>query len=120
MAGVLAETVLEDVVTQNHRQRLTVGEVLSQAEGLGDSASLVLDLVGEPAAKLAPRTKQPHDVAHMLDTGDDQDLFDPHARELLDGIVDHGLAPDREQMLVGHLGQRPKSRSGSARQHNTS
>ena len=51
--GVAFQIVFKYVVAQDDRQSPALGKVLGKAQCLGYSARLVLDLVGEAAAKLA-------------------------------------------------------------------
>src|SRR3954469_13759986 len=60
------QRILEDVVAEDDAHQVFGGEVLRQRKRLRDSSRLVLHLVREPAAELAPRSEQRDDVPHVL------------------------------------------------------
>ena len=41
----------------------------------------------------------------------------PGLDQLLERVEDHRLAPDGQEVLVGHLGQREQPRAGAAGEH---
>src|SRR5215831_10918451 len=102
----------EDVVAQDHGQPPAAPEAPRQPQRLCDAARLVLHTVGELAAEVLTAAEQTDDVAHVLGSGHDQDLADAGLDQLLDRVEDHGYAPDLQEMLVRHLGQREEARSG--------
>src|SRR5262252_6900190 len=102
----------EDVVAQDHGQPPAAPEAPRQPQRLCDAARLVLHAVGELAAEVLTAAEQTDDVAHVLGSGHDQDLADAGLDQLLDRVEDHRFAPDWQEMLVRHLGQREEARSG--------
>ena len=53
----------------------------------------------------AARAQELDEVAHVLGAGDEQDVGEPGADQLLERMIDHRPRTDREEVLVGHLGQ---------------
>jgi hypothetical protein len=50
----------------------------------------------------------------MVGRGDDEDIGDAGVAELANGMEEHRLAADRQQVLIGRLRQRKKPRSVAA------
>jgi hypothetical protein len=48
--------------------------------------------------------EQPEEVSGIPAAGDHQDLANPGIHQGLDGVINHGLVVDRQQVLVGDLG----------------
>src|ERR1039457_1931019 len=64
-------------------------------------------------AELFAVRQKPQEVARISAAGHDQDVTEPGIHQRLDGVVNHRPVIDRQQMLVGDLGQReePTSRA---------
>jgi len=50
----------------------------------------------------------------VLRAGDHHDVRDARADQLVDAMHNHRLAPDGQQMLVGHARERKQPRAGAA------
>ena len=61
--------------------------------------------------------QQPQKVARILSAGDNQDIPDTRIDQSLDGVIDHRLLVNRQQVLVGDLGQREQPASRTSRQN---
>ena len=70
-----------------------------------------------PEAELLPVSQQAEEIPCAVPAGDEEDLIDPGVYQRPDGIVDHRLVVDRQEMLVGHLGQRIHPRPQTSRQN---
>jgi hypothetical protein len=94
-----------DIVTEDNAQLLPVREVLRQSQGLCNTTLAllvgVID-VGEP--ELLSVRQQPQKVSRVLAAGDYKDVADARIYQSLDGVIDHRLLVNRQQMLVGDLG----------------
>jgi hypothetical protein len=104
--GIGAQGVLENVVAQNDSDGAAVNEIFGQAQGLGDAAGFILNLVGEAALEIAAGAEQVDHVAHVFRARNNQNLVNAGANQFFDRDIDHGLWPNRQKMLVGNLGQR--------------
>ncbi len=106
MRGGFADGVFEDVVAEDQADAVAAGEVLGQAQGLGDAAGAVLIGVVEVfEAELAAVAEQADEIAAVVSAGDEQNFLDAGLGHAFEGVIDHRLVVDREQMLVGDLGE---------------
>jgi hypothetical protein len=67
-----------------------------------------------PASKAPAVAEELHDVADALAAEDDHHLPDAHAGQRVERVVDHRPVVDRQQVLVGHDGQREQPGRGAA------
>ena len=58
--------------------------------------------------------EQTKKVAGRVASGDDHDVSDTRINECLNGVVDHRLVIDWQQVLVGHLRERHHARAKAA------
>ena len=119
-SAAAADVALDDVVAQDDADLLAVGEVLGQRQGVGDAAfAFLVGVVDVLQAELFAVGQQAQEIARVAAAGDDQDVLDPGVHQRLDGIVDHRLVIDRQQMLVGDFGEREQTASRTSGQHDT-
>ena len=116
---VAAEAVaVEDVVAEHQRARLAGDELLADGEGLGQAVGARLLGVGEVDAVARAVTEQALEVGQVGRRGDDQDVPDARQHEGAEGIVDHGLVVNRQQLLAGDERERVQARARAAREDN--
>ena len=97
---------------------LAVGEMLGQRQRVRDAAfAFLIGVVQMLQAELAAVGQQAQKIARIPAAGDDQNLSNARIHQRLDGVVNHGLVVNRQQVLVGDLGQRKHAAAGTARQH---
>ena len=63
--------MLENVVAQNHQDRLAIAKILCQADGVGQAPGLFLDFVGNFQAEFVARPQKVHKLAGVLGAGGD-------------------------------------------------
>ena len=115
------DVVLDDVVAEDDHHALPLGVVAGQAERLGDAAvPLLIDVVDVGQAELLAVAQKPQEVARVVAARDEQDVLDAGLHQRSNRIVDHRLVPDREQVLVGDLGQGKLAGAQASRQDDAS
>src|SRR5881396_1340518 len=117
MAG---DGTLDDIVPEDDTDQPPVGKKFRQRQSRRDTSfAFLVRVVKMREPKLLPIAQQPEEVTGVLPSGDDQ--YFPHAcfHERFDGIVDHGLVIDGQQVLVRDLGQRKQTRAQSACQNDS-
>jgi hypothetical protein len=110
-----AEAVaVEDVVAEDHRDRVAADELGADDERVGEAARRLLRGVLEAAAELRAVVEQPLELRLVLRRRDDQDLADPGHHQRGQGVVDHRLVVDRHDLLRDALGDRVEPRARPA------
>ena len=104
---------VEDVVAQHERAGLPADEFLADGEGLGEAVRARLLGVGQVHAVARAVAQQPLEVRQVGRRRDDEDVADAGEHEGGQGIVDHGLVVDRQQLLGGHERERVQAGAGS-------
>ena len=105
---------VEDVVAEHQGARLAGDEPLADGEGLRQAVRGGLLGVGQVHAVARAVPEQALEVGQVGRRGDDQDVPDARQHEGAEGIVDHGLVVDRQQLLGGHERERVQARAGPA------
>src|SRR5438876_1667613 len=117
MAG---DGTLDDIVPEDDTDQPPVGKKFRQRQSRRDTSfAFLVRVVKMREPKLLPIAQQPEEVTGVLPSGDDQ--YFPHTcfHERFDGIVDHGLVIDGQQVFVRDLGQRKQTRAQSACQNDS-
>ncbi len=109
---------VEDVVAEHQGARLAGDEVLADGEGLREAVRRGLLGVGEVDAVARAVAEQALEVGQVGRRGDDQDVLDARQHEGAEGIVDHGLVVNRQQLLAGDERERVQARARAAREDN--
>ena len=118
--GRLPDVALDDVVAQHDADLLAVGEMFGQRQSVGDAAfAFLVGVVDVLQAELLAVGQQAQEIAGIPAAGDDQDVLDAGVHQRLDRVVDHRPVVDRQQMLVGDLGEREQAASRSSGQDDT-
>ena len=100
---VLREIILEDVISEQCADSLTVSECFCHAERLSDSLWLVLNAVGEATAKFRARAEALHEISRELRTRDEHNFPDACIEEDLEWIEHEWFPSNRKQALMGVL-----------------
>src|SRR5579872_2495946 len=61
--------------------------------------------------------EQAQEISRVAAAGDQEDVLNPRVDKGLNGVKDHRLVVDRQQMFVGDFGEREEAASGSSRQY---
>ena len=113
------DAAFDDVVAQDHADRFAVGEMLGQAQRVGDAAfALLVGVVQMLQTEFLAIRQQAQEIAGIPPARHHQDLPNTRIHQGLDGVVNHGLVVDRKQVLVGDLGEGKQSAARSARKNN--
>src|SRR2546421_524766 len=67
--------------------------------------------------KLAPIPQQPNEVPRIVPPRHQQHLFNPRLGHAFQRVINHRLVVNRQQVLVGHLGQRKQPAPRPSRQN---
>ena len=99
------DVLLDDVVAEHDDHPVAGGEVISEPEGLGDSARLLLIGVVEVLeAEFVAIADEPEEIAGTVSSRDQDDVLYPGVDQGLQGVVNHGLVVDGQEMLVRDCG----------------
>ena len=104
---------VEDVVPQHQRGASAIEEVRSQQEGLSQALRPWLDHVLERHPQVRAIAEEALERVLILGGGDDEDLTKPGGHQGPEGVVDHRLVEDRQQLLADATGDRPQPRTGA-------
>ena len=103
----VADVVLDDVVPEDHADGFAVGEKFGQPQSLGDSAlAFLVRVVHVLQAEILAVAQQPQEFAGVFPARHHQNVLDARIHQRLNGVIDHRLVIDGEQMLVRDLGER--------------
>ena len=94
----------EDVVPEDERDALGADELPTDDEGLGEPLRLRLHGVLEVDAPLGAVAEQFLEAGEVLGGGDNEYLPDPREHQRGQGVVDHGLVVDGQQLLAHRPG----------------
>ena len=109
---------IKDVVPQDHGAAVAADELLPEDEGLGQPVGRGLDLILQMDAVLAAVPQQMLEAGGVLRRRDDEDILDAGQHQGGQGVIDHGLVVDRQQLFAGDHGQRVKPGAGAAGENN--
>ena len=115
----ITEVVGEDIVTQDDHYRTSAREVFAESQGLSDSARLILHTVGKVESPAVAAAQEGYDIAHVFGAGYYSDLLDARLTQPMERVIDHGVAPDWQQVLIGHLCQGIQAAARSSGQYDT-
>jgi len=109
---------VEDVVAEDQGDRVVADELASEDEGLGEPLGARLLTVAEFQAELAAVAEEAAEEGEVVGGGDDQDLPDPRQHQGGEGVVDHRLVVDRQELLGDREGHRVEPGAGTAGEDN--
>ena len=117
---VRGDVLFEDVVAEDDDDLVLAGEDAGQAQGVGDAAfAFLVGVVDKAQAEVLAVAQQVQKIARIVAAGDEHDVIDPGPHQGLDRVVDHRLVVDRQQVLVGDLGQGQQTRAQTAGEDDT-
>ena len=112
-----ADGAFHNIVSQDDADRVLVGEKLCEGQRCGDAAFpflvCVIDVIESELLAVAEQAKE---ISGIIPAGDDQDVPDPRIDHQFDGIINHRLVVDGQQVFVRDLRQRIQPCSQPARQ----
>jgi len=108
---------VKDIVAQDQAARMRGDERLADDEGLRQSTRFRLYRVVQADSPAASVSQQVPKTPRVAGRGNDQDLAHPRQHEYGEGIVDHGLVIDRQQLFADGAGQGIKPGASAARKH---
>ena len=95
---------VEDIVAEDEAGRVIADEVLADDECLCESVGRGLFGVGEVDSVVTAVTEKAFESGKVLRGGDDEYIADSGKHEGRDGIIDHRLVEDGEELLAYALG----------------
>jgi len=96
---------VKDIVAQDQATRVRGDECPADDEGLCQSAGFRLFRIVQADPPAAAVPQQVPKTSRIAGRGNDQNLADPRQHEYGEGIVDHGLVVDRQQLSADGAGQ---------------
>ena len=103
---------VEEVVAQDQGSLVTREESLRNEESLRQTLWSCLNCILHIHAPGPSITQESLEGARILRGGDDQDIAKPRSHQSAQGIVDHRLVVDREQLLTNPFGHWPQPAAG--------
>ena len=110
---------IENIIAQDHGAAVVADELLAQDEGLCQAVRRGLDFILQMDAVLAAIAQQRLEAGRIGGGGDDQDVLNACQHQRGQGVIDHRLVIDRQQLLAGDHGQRVKPGAGTAGENDT-
>ena len=101
---VFESGTVEDIVAQDHADRVAADEFFSDDESLCQAVGRRLFGIAETDAIVGAVAQQPPESRQVVGRGDDEDLADPGHHQDRDRIIDHRLVIDGDQLLRDALG----------------
>ena len=95
---------VEDVVAEDQADRILSDELLPDQKGLGQSVGRGLLGVAHPHAEIGPVAQQALESREVRGGRDQQDVADPGQHQHRNGVVDHRLVVNREELFAHALG----------------
>ena len=109
---------VDDVVAEDHADAVVADEVLADEEGLGEAVRGGLLGVREADAVVGAVPEQAPEAREVLRRADDQDVADPRQHQRADGVIDHRLVVDRQQLFADAFRNRVETGAGAAGEYN--
>ena len=110
---------MEDIVSQDHADAVIADEFLADDEGLREAVRRRLLGVCEADAVVRAVAQQAPEGREVCRSRDDQNVPDAGLHEDGDGILDHRLVEDREQLLADSFGDRIEACAASSSQYDS-
>src|ERR1035441_3525033 len=105
---------LNNVVAKNDADLMAFGKVFREGKRIGNAAfAFLIGVVDVLQAELTSVREQTEKVAGITAAGHNQQIAYPGFDQGLDRVVDHRLVVNRQQVLVGDLGEREKPAAGA-------
>ena len=104
---------VEDVVAQHQTGAVVADKLLADDEGLGQTVGGGLLRILEVDAVVAAVTQQALETGKVLRSGDEQNVADARQHQHGDGIINHRLVIDGQQLFAHALGDRIQPGAGA-------
>ena len=95
---------IKDVVPEDQANLVGPDEVPPEEKGLREPLRARLHDIRDPQAPLGPVLQQRLEPRTIFRRRDDEDVPDPRQHQHRQGVVDHRLVVDGEELLAHHLG----------------
>ena len=115
----LEPMAIKNIVPQNEADPVPADEFLADDESLGQALGAGLFRIGKAQTQLSPVPQQALISGQVLRGGDEENVPDAGQHEDRQGIVDHGLVIDRQELFAHHLGNGIEPGPGSSRQNDS-
>ena len=103
---------VEDVVAQHEAGAVVADELLADDEGLREAVGGGLLGVFEVDAVVGAVAQEAFEAGEVVGGGDDEDVADTREHQGRDGVIDHRLVVDGEQLFADALGDGVQSCAG--------
>ncbi len=107
---------VEDVIAEHETRGPARQELAAEEEGLGEALGPRLLAVGETHAEAAAVAEKLAVGRQVAGRGDDEHLADAGEHQQAQGVIDHGLVVDRQQLLADDHGHRVEAGARAARE----
>ena len=114
---ILEAMAVEDVVAEDERGAGAPEELAADDERLGEPLGPRLLGIGERHAKSAPVAEETLEVGQVVRRRDQEDVANPGQHQRREGIINHRLVVDREQLLRDRQRHRVEPRAGPTGKH---
>ena len=109
---------MEQIVAQDQAGRVPRNEIGAKDEGFRDAARRLLDDVLETDAQVRSIAKKIPEARQILWRRDDENIPNPAQHEGRDGVVNHRLVVDGQQLLADRPGDRVQTGASAPGQDN--
>ena len=107
---------VEDVVAEDETDTVVADELLADDEGLRQAVGTGLLGIFEAHTVVGSVAQQAAEARQVVRRRDDQDVADTGQHQHADGIIDHRLVVDGQQLFADAFGDRVESGAGAAGQ----
>ena len=107
---------MEEVVAQHQGRRRAGQELGTDQEGLGQAIGAGLHRIGNRHAPAAAIAQEPFKGCLVLGGGDNQHLPNPRQHQGGEGVINHRLIKNRQQLLTHRLGDRMQAGAAASGQ----
>ncbi|BAS17230.1 hypothetical protein AHiyo8_55330 [Arthrobacter sp. Hiyo8] len=104
---------VEDIVSQDEGNGFISDMFLAQDKCLGETVGRRLLDVGNVHAELGTVAKEPLKLLCVVGSGDDENVSNARQNERGEGVVDHRLVINRDQLLADAVSNRMETRAGA-------
>ena len=102
----------DNIIPQNYTHRPAIGEKFGQGKRRGNSSfPFLIGIVDMVQSELFPVAEKPKKITRVFASCHNQDFSDPGIHKRFNGIVNHRLVINRQEMLIGDLGERVEAGS---------
>ena len=110
----LQVVAVEDIVPEHQRAGLGADELLADEERLGDALRLRLYLVAEAHAPGGAAAEKPFEARRVIRSGNDEDVADIGEHQRAQGVIDHRLVVDGQELFGNDLRHWEEARAAAS------